>query len=73
MEEVDPEDRVSALERKVLIDDSLKVWERLSRENNSDEVIVDLVLDNAGFEVVSDLVLADFLISSGIANKVSRE
>lgn len=31
---------------------------------------VDIVLDNAGFELVTDLVLADFLISSGLARQI---
>ena len=31
---------------------------------------MDLVLDNAGFELVTDLCLADFLVTSGLASKV---
>ena len=31
---------------------------------------VDIVLDNAGFELITDLVLAHFLISSGLAREV---
>lgn len=31
---------------------------------------VDIVLDNAGFELATDLVLADFLVSSGLAREI---
>lgn len=31
---------------------------------------VDIVLDNAGFELVTDLVLADFLVSAGLAKQI---
>ena len=31
---------------------------------------VDIVVDNAGFELVTDLCLADFLVSSGVASEV---
>lgn len=31
---------------------------------------VDIVLDNAGFELVTDLVFADFLVSAGLAREV---
>ncbi len=32
--------------------------------------MVDLVMDNAGFELVADLALADFLLSAGLADRV---
>lgn len=31
---------------------------------------VDIVLDNAGFELVTDLIFADFLVSAGLAREV---
>ncbi len=31
---------------------------------------VDVILDNAGFELVTDLVLADFLVSAGLAKQI---
>ena len=34
------------------------------------DIIIDIVMDNAGFELFSDLCLSDFLISTGIASLV---
>lgn len=34
------------------------------------ETRIDFIIDNAGFELVTDLALADFLLSSGIANVI---
>jgi len=35
-----------------------------------DNIVVDIVMDNAGFELFSDLCLADFLIATGLASHV---
>ncbi|WFD34558.1 hypothetical protein MCUN1_001399 [Malassezia cuniculi] len=44
----------------VLVDDTSRAWERIRSLNNGR---VDIVLDNAGFEVITDLLLADWLLS----------
>lgn len=60
----------------LLLDDSDQVWAVLKAEHStgrsqsSKGLRVDLVLDNAGFELVTDLVLADFLLTSGLACQV---
>ena len=41
-----------------------------SRSSTLQEIIVDFVLDNAGFELFSDLCFADFLISTGLASRI---
>lgn len=52
------------------------VWSTLTgsqRQGRSGETTVcrlDIVLDNAGFELVTDLVFADFLVSSGLVREV---
>ncbi|KAJ3729202.1 DUF89 domain-containing protein [Lentinula guzmanii] len=44
----------------IMRDDQDKVWEHLTTVKNGR---VDFVLDNAGFELFTDLVLADFLVT----------
>jgi len=39
-------------------------------EGNGGGARVDIIVDNAGFELVTDLLMADFLCTSGIASKV---
>lgn len=55
----------------VLVDDTEPVWDLLSklrRDKKSGEI--HYVLDNAGFELLTDLVFASYLIESGYATKV---
>ncbi|NWR30772.1 ARMT1 methyltransferase, partial [Tachuris rubrigastra] len=58
----------------ILVNDMEKLWSLLvnAKKNKTERsnVRVDIILDNAGFELVSDLVLADFLLSSKLADEV---
>ncbi|KAG7239210.1 hypothetical protein INR49_029963 [Caranx melampygus] len=71
-----PIDSLSSLQPFILVDDSNMVWSTLissQRPGQSEKITggrVDIVLDNAGFELVTDLVLADFLVSSGLAREI---
>ncbi|XP_027019372.2 damage-control phosphatase ARMT1 [Tachysurus fulvidraco] len=70
-----PMDSLSDLRRFILVDDSEKVWSVLTSVQASGGTEkrgfrLDIVLDNAGFELVSDLVLADFMVSVGLAKEV---
>ncbi|XP_019750583.1 damage-control phosphatase ARMT1 [Hippocampus comes] len=75
-QKISPIDSLLALQTFILVDDSDAVWstlisarqQRQSGKRSSGRV--DFVLDNAGFELVTDLVLADFLVSSGLAGEV---
>ncbi|WP_442942097.1 damage-control phosphatase ARMT1 family protein [Nostoc sp.] len=51
----------------ILVNDASQVTELLT---NSQGGRIDFVVDNAGFELVCDLCLVDFLLSSGLANRV---
>jgi len=51
----------------ILVDDAPKVAQLLS---NSQGGRIDFVVDNAGFELVCDLCLVDFLLNSGEINQV---
>ncbi|KAL7388022.1 hypothetical protein ABVT39_005526 [Epinephelus coioides] len=71
-----PIDSLSSLQPFILVNDTNMVWSTLisaQRPGQSEKttgVRVDIVLDNAGFELVTDLVLADFLVSSGLVHEV---
>lgn len=55
----------------VLVDDSGQVWDLLEKTKaagTSGEIHI--VLDNAGFELLADLVLASYLSESGYASKI---
>ncbi|MCI4389712.1 hypothetical protein PGIGA_G00101660 [Pangasianodon gigas] len=71
-----PMDCLADLQQFILVDDSDKVWSVLTSAQGSGEgtektgVRVDIILDNAGFELVTDLVLADFMVSVGLAKEV---
>lgn len=71
-----PIDSLNSLQPFILVDDSGLVWstlnssQRLVESGKNAAVRMDIVLDNAGFELVTDLVLADFLVSSGLVQHV---
>lgn len=65
-----PIDSLPELQRLLLVDHSEKLWSVLMSGTEGRGIRVDFILDNAGFELVTDLVLADFLLSSGLAEEV---
>ncbi|XP_016004640.1 damage-control phosphatase ARMT1 isoform X1 [Rousettus aegyptiacus] len=58
----------------ILVNDMERLWSLLSNRKKTrgkDTVSrVDIVLDNSGFELVTDFILADFLLSSKLATEV---
>lgn len=60
---------VESYDSFILSNDSVKVWEHLACEFE-EERIVDFVLDNVGMELVSDFLLADFLLEQKLCTKV---
>ncbi|XP_064412061.1 damage-control phosphatase ARMT1 isoform X2 [Latimeria chalumnae] len=66
---------LEGLKAFILVDDSKSVWSVLleSKKTKAEETSstrVDIILDNAGFELVTDLVLADFLLASQLATEI---
>jgi len=51
----------------ILVDDTFAVTKFLTKSQDN---CIDLVIDNAGFELICDLCLVDFLLGSGFANQV---
>lgn len=58
----DPLAQLQLLRPHILCDESDAVWHRLS-DRKKPTKRVDIVLDNAGFELFTDLCLADFLVT----------
>jgi len=67
--DVDPVGQATKLQQFVLCDETSQVSNLLSSMKPGPHCI-DIILDNAGFELFTDLCLADFLISTGIASRV---
>ncbi|KAG5277586.1 hypothetical protein AALO_G00119320 [Alosa alosa] len=70
-----PLDSLDSLRAFVLVNHSKQVWSVLAAARGDGQGQrspgrVDIVLDNAGFELVTDLVLADFLIAAGLATEI---
>ncbi|XP_017045211.1 damage-control phosphatase ARMT1 [Drosophila ficusphila] len=60
--------RIPKYDAHLLADESADVWKDL--EEACDPVYVDIVCDNAGFELFADLLLAEYIIESGLARRV---
>ena len=57
--------------KNILVDDTEQVWSLLSKLRSSGySKDIHIVLDNAGFELLADLVFAGYLIDSGYAAKI---
>jgi hypothetical protein len=59
-------------EKNILVNDLSKAFKilRAAQEEGEKERRVDIVLDNAGFELFVDLILAGYLVASGLATTV---
>ncbi|KAH9948501.1 DUF89 domain-containing protein [Amylocystis lapponica] len=56
-------DAQAARKEFILRDDQDKVWEHLTTSAGNGGARIDFVLDNAGFELFTDFVFADFLVT----------
>jgi len=56
------------LQGNILTDNKGEAWQCLLARGKG--ATVDIVMDNSGFELFTDLCLAEFLVTSGIAAKV---
>lgn len=59
----------SQLDRDLLADASERIWSAIADENAASRTI-DIIFDNSGYEVFSDLCLADFLVTAGLADRI---
>lgn len=54
----------------ILVNDNKQIFECLESADRSKPVIVEIINDNAGFELYTDVILADYLIEKRLASKV---
>ncbi|XP_053448398.1 damage-control phosphatase ARMT1 isoform X7 [Nycticebus coucang] len=56
----------------ILVNDMEHLWSLLSnyKKREKTSIRVDIVLDNSGFELVTDFILAEFLLSSKLATEI---
>jgi hypothetical protein len=56
---------------KILIDNADKIWDYLQGHAKDSTKSTVFIMDNAGFELVCDLFLADALIASKLATSIT--
>ncbi|XP_014486883.1 PREDICTED: protein-glutamate O-methyltransferase-like isoform X2 [Dinoponera quadriceps] len=66
----DPLEVLESLKENILSNDWEQVWNILRDKNEAECVTIDIVLDNAGYELFTDLCLAAFLIVKNLTIKV---
>lgn len=69
-ESEDPLSQVTTLEANLLVNNTVEVCDHLLHGPKSGGATVDLVLDNAGFELITDLCLADYMTRTGLAKRI---
>ncbi|XP_053962988.1 damage-control phosphatase ARMT1-like isoform X1 [Anastrepha ludens] len=65
-----PFELVRNLDTKILVDQSSKIIECLKSADCGNPVIIEMICDNAGYELFTDFILADYLIESKLASAV---
>ncbi|XP_016980653.1 damage-control phosphatase ARMT1 [Drosophila rhopaloa] len=63
-------ENVSATDEYVIVNQAAEIWRCLDNQKRKKQKQVDFILDNAGYELFSDFILAEFLIEKGLATKV---
>ncbi|KAM7342418.1 damage-control phosphatase ARMT1-like [Cochliomyia hominivorax] len=63
-------EQLESFNSNILVDNIKQIWQCLESADRSKPVIVEFVNDNAGFELYTDLVLADYILEKQLATKV---
>ncbi|XP_055937558.1 damage-control phosphatase ARMT1-like isoform X2 [Argiope bruennichi] len=66
-----PLNHLEELRKNIIVDDTDILWQILQDSNNSSkDVLIDIVLDNAGFELFCDLCLLYFLQAAKLVKRI---
>ncbi|XP_029055045.2 damage-control phosphatase ARMT1-like [Osmia bicornis bicornis] len=65
-----PIDVLKSLDEDILVNNSEFIWNLLKNKESNNTVVIDMILDNAGYELFTDLCLSIFLISHKLAGKI---
>lgn len=65
-----PFELLDSLDECILVDRFANIWRCLQSFNSKPTKIVDFILDNSGYELFSDLLLANVLLDTGLATKI---
>ncbi|OAD53528.1 Venom protein 2 [Eufriesea mexicana] len=65
-----PIEVLKSLDKDILVDNSEIIWNLLQKKDNNNANIIDIILDNAGYELFTDLCLAVFLITNKLAENI---
>lgn len=57
-------------DNKILVNNTQNIWNCLLNADHSKPVIVDIVCNDANFELYTDLVLAEYLVEKELASNV---
>ncbi|KAI9140176.1 hypothetical protein BKA69DRAFT_1125909 [Paraphysoderma sedebokerense] len=63
-------EHLSKSKANIIADDFEKIWGSINNLRKKKDSRIDIVLDNAGFELLSDLFLADFLLRTNHATTI---
>lgn len=67
---IDVLDRVATLDKHLLVDDTILVWNCLLRAKGQKDIILDYICDNGGFEIFTDLLFMEYVLDHHLVTQV---
>lgn len=61
---------VADLDKRLLVDDSVLVWNCLLRAKGQKDIILDYICDNGGFELFTDLLFMEYVLDHHLVTQV---